>query len=46
MAGKIPLKLFVGQITKDWSENELIKFFKNDPKNEILEAQIIRDHKS
>jgi len=28
-AGKIPLKLFVGQITKDWSENELIKFFKS-----------------
>ena len=34
----------MGQISKEWGEEELIDFFKEY--GQILEAQIIRDHKS
>lgn len=42
--GKIDLKLFVGQIPKDWTEKEVTNFFSNY--GEILESQIIKDSKT
>ena len=36
--------MFVGQITKQWNEDQLIDFFKEY--GDILEAQIIRNHKT
>jgi CUG-BP- and ETR3-like factor len=42
--GKIDLKLFVGQIPKEWDENMVTDFFSGY--GEILESQIIRDPKS
>jgi len=42
--GKIDLKLFVGQIPKEWDENMVTEFFSGY--GEILESQIIRDGKT
>jgi RNA recognition motif-containing protein len=42
--GQIDLKLFVGQIPKDWTELEVTKFFSNY--GTILESQIIKDSKT
>jgi len=39
--GKIDLKLFVGQIPKDWDESQITSFFSKY--GEILESQIIRE---
>jgi len=42
--GKIDLKLFVGQLPKEWDEGMVTEFFSGY--GEILESQIIRDSKS
>jgi len=40
----VDLKLFVGQIPKEWDENMVTQFFSGY--GEILESQVIRDNKN